>query len=88
MTPNWRHVYVVFRVEHYDEIRQVPASIETMVAIKEVLDSVEEAHAEVRRLNDLNRSKGCHYYCQVAKYYPGGRQVEPPPSTPPTSTTG
>jgi hypothetical protein len=43
------------------------------VTVKEVLPSIEEAQREARRLNELNGDKGCTYFWQSTRYYPGGR---------------
>jgi hypothetical protein len=43
------------------------------VTVQSVLPTAEDAQAEARRLNELNRSKGCAYYWFATRYYPEGR---------------
>ena len=62
-------LYAVFRI---DEV--AGASVENMaerITVKEVVLTMEEADAEVERLNDLNRKKGCRYFWQSTKYVGG-----------------
>jgi hypothetical protein len=43
------------------------------VAVHSALPTVDDAQAEVRRLNDLNRGKGASYYWFATRFYPEGR---------------
>lgn len=45
------------------------------VMIQAVLPTPEDARAEVKRLNELNGSKGCAYFWFATRYYPEGRKV-------------
>jgi hypothetical protein len=53
-------VYAVIRVDDY-------SSLENSITIKEIVWSLEEAKAEVKRLNELNRFKGCKYFWQSTR---------------------
>jgi hypothetical protein len=55
-------VYAVIRVDDYPS-----AAPEDCITIKEIVWSLEEAEAEVKRLNELNRSKGCKYFWQLTR---------------------
>jgi hypothetical protein len=43
------------------------------VTVKEILPTLEEAEAEVARLNRLNADKGSVYFWQTTRYFPAGR---------------
>lgn len=60
------HVYAVIRVDVGMQ------DIETAVTVKEVVPTMEEATAEVERLNKLNADKGCRYFWQTTRYLPQG----------------
>jgi hypothetical protein len=45
------------------------------VAVTEVVPTLEEARAEVERLNLLNRDKNCRYMFRATRYFPGGRRA-------------
>lgn len=64
-------VFAVVRIE------DAFTSIENGITIKEILPTLEEALREVERLNKLQASKRCHYFCQQTRYYPDGRGIEP-----------
>jgi hypothetical protein len=55
-------VYAVIRIDDYPS-----GTLENCITIKEIVWSVEEAEAEVVRLNELNRSKGCRYFWQYTR---------------------
>ncbi len=59
---NWKHVYVVYRLDIQPNI-----SLDFAVTIKSVHTSESEADSEVARLNALNNDKGCRYSAQIAK---------------------
>lgn len=75
----WRHLYVVFRVDpeslasDLTRERGRTSPHWAGLKIKEILRTEEEAVAEVERLNALNGHKGCEYEFQSAKFYPDGR---------------
>lgn len=71
MAATWIHKYVVYRVDHY--LWREGASIDTLITIKEVVDTAAEAMAEVERLSGLKGGEGSEYRWQSAKYYPEGR---------------
>lgn len=78
MGADWVHVFVIYRV---DDLGDVDSEPRHRITIKEVLPSNEHAEAELGR---LNADKPGRYFCQVAKYYPGGRAVG---GTLPTTST-
>jgi hypothetical protein len=43
-------------------------------AIKEVVPTLEEAEAEVQRLNLVNADKNCRYIWRASRYFPEGRR--------------
>jgi hypothetical protein len=49
------------------------ANPELAVAIKEVVSTLQEAEAEVQRLNRLNADKNCRYIWRATRYFPDGR---------------
>jgi hypothetical protein len=58
------HLYAIVRVdESYDQ----STPIENKITVKEVVRSLEEAKAEVARLNKLNESKGAKYFWQTTR---------------------
>lgn len=74
MGAKWIHRFVVYRIDRYAFEAPGPSLEPSQaVTIKEIVDTAEEAAAEVERLTQLNAEKGCEYYWQSAKYYPEGR---------------
>jgi hypothetical protein len=61
-------VYAVIRLE------LDVANPDLAVAIKEVLPTVQEAEAEVQRLNLLNADKNCRYVWRATRFFPDGRR--------------
>jgi hypothetical protein len=59
-------VYAILRLE------SDVANPELAVAIKEVVPTLEEADAEVERLNRLNAEKNCRYIWRATRYLPEG----------------
>jgi hypothetical protein len=55
-------VYAVVRIDDYPS-----ETLENCITIKEIVWSLEEAEAEVARLNELNRSKRCRYFWQYTR---------------------
>ena len=64
-------VYAVVRIDNYptDEL-------ENNITIKEIVWSLEEAEAEVARLNELNASKGCRYFWQSTRLIAANAELE------------
>ena len=63
----YEHVYAVLRVDVFHD----PAiPIEHKVTVKEVVRSANLAECEVRRLNEVNATKGCHYFWQQTRLFP------------------
>jgi hypothetical protein len=61
-------VYAVVRIDDSE-------SIELAVNITEILPTMEQAVAEVERLNKLNHDTGSRYFWQTTRYFPDGREV-------------
>jgi hypothetical protein len=57
-------VYAIIRV---DEFYDQSTTIENKITVKEVVHSLDEAKAEVARLNTLNESKGAKYFWQTTR---------------------
>jgi hypothetical protein len=55
-------VYAVVRIDDYPS-----GTLENNITIKEIVWSLAAAEAEVARLNELNRSKGCKYFWQSTR---------------------
>lgn len=47
---------------------------EDAVTVKEVLPTLEDAEAEVTRLNELNKDKGAKYFWRATRFFPEGRK--------------
>jgi hypothetical protein len=56
----------VFAIVRIDEGYSAVA-LENRITVKEIVWSLEEAEAEVARLNELNGSKGCRYFWQTTR---------------------
>ena len=56
----------VFAIVRIDEEYSAVA-LENRITVKEIVWSLEEAEAEVARLNELNGSKGCRYFWQTTR---------------------
>ena len=59
-----QHVYAIVRIDEFDDSS---ATLEDMISVKEVVWSIEQAEAEVSRLNELNESKRCRYFWQTTR---------------------
>jgi hypothetical protein len=66
-------VYAVVRLDDYQETDDPRLT----VTVKEILPTLEEAEAEVARLNKLNEQKHCRYFCQTTRFFPHGRRASP-----------
>ena len=64
-------VYAVVRVDHF---LGPSASLQDRVTVKEVLPDLEEAKAEVDRLNALATERDYEYFWQYSRFYPSGRR--------------
>ncbi len=74
---NAERVYAVIRIDgfqmaagDYDKVSVevfVKEIIEHIVTVKEIVTSVEQAEAEVERLNNLNADKGVRYFWQPTR---------------------
>jgi hypothetical protein len=62
-----------FAIVRFDLFLGPDAPLGEMVAVKEVLPSLEEAEAEVARLNAIVDPSRVIYYVQPTRYYPHGR---------------
>ncbi|MCK6524642.1 hypothetical protein L6R49_24815 [Myxococcota bacterium] len=71
MARSWKHLYVVFRVEGDSVSFSQGQDPNLFITIKEIVDTADEAAAEVKRLDALNSGKGCRYIFQSAKYFAG-----------------
>jgi len=58
------HVYAIVRI---DEFYDQSTPIENKITVKEVVRSLQEAEAEVARLNTLNESRGAKYFWQTTR---------------------
>jgi hypothetical protein len=60
-------VYAIVRLDLFIDNQ------EHAVTVKEVVPTLDEAEAEVKRLNLLNSDKDCRYFWQATRYFPDGR---------------
>jgi hypothetical protein len=65
--PRKIQVYAVVRLDIFS------GNAEDAVTVKEVVPTLEEAAAEVQRLNLLNSDKNCRYFWLATRYFPDGR---------------
>ena len=64
MKRNYLHAYAIVRYESgSDDL--VP--IDLRITVKKVVFDPRYAEAEAKRLNDLNRDKGCYYFSQITR---------------------
>ncbi|HKG45094.1 MAG TPA: hypothetical protein VKB02_00080 [Pyrinomonadaceae bacterium] len=68
-------VYAVVRIDDYPTDK-----LENNITIKEIVWSLEEAESEVARLNELNASKGCRYFCLYTRLVVENADLESPES--------
>jgi hypothetical protein len=79
MTEGAVPVYAVMRADFtlpatgVDQERALDGPLGFRVVIKEVLPTIAEAIAEVKRLNDLNGDQHCVYFWQGTRWFPDGR---------------
>ena len=56
-----------FAIVRIDEFQDESVAIENRVTVKCIVWSLDDARAEVDRLNRLNASKGCRYVWQATR---------------------
>ena len=72
-------VYAVLRIDMYEPTNEAGdqpdagSGLSCHVTVKEVLPSMEEARAEVQRLNALKEGRGIRYMWHHSRYFPEGR---------------
>lgn len=78
-SPRHEHVYAIVR---YESTLETSAPIEFRVTVKKIVRDPKYAEAEVRRLNELNRDKGCVYFAQITRLenVPVKNAAEPGPA--------
>ena len=79
MKPNKKHqhLYAIIRYET-DAGNDVP--IELRITVKKVVVDPLHADQEVKRLNDLNKDKGSHYFHQVTRIEEAAFEIQALPS--------
>jgi hypothetical protein len=60
---NQKHVYAVIRIDEYFE----DTDMEKRITVKEIVETIDEADEEVKRLMKLNAEKGCKYFWQTTR---------------------
>jgi hypothetical protein len=60
----YKHVYAIVRL---DQFLPEDSDLESRVAVKKIVWTVEEAQAEVDRLNKLNGPKGARYFWRTTR---------------------
>jgi len=66
--PRHNHVYAIVRVDT-DAAADVPLDVK--ITVKKIVADSSVAAAEVKRLNELNAGKGCHYFSQITRLEKG-----------------
>jgi hypothetical protein len=72
---NFDHAYAIIRVE-FDVLTNGvsdPERITNCITVIKLLWNESDATAEVERLNNLNREKGCFYFSQITRLQRRGR---------------
>jgi hypothetical protein len=69
------HLYAIVRVE-LDAGDETPW--EHRITVKEIVADADQADAEVRRLNELNRDKKCYYFSTITRLKGYTIEVEEP----------
>lgn len=69
--PRKIQVYAVVRLDLFLENLENPERLEQAVSVKEVVPTVQEAEAEVQRLNS---DKDVRYFWQATRYFPDRRK--------------
>jgi hypothetical protein len=67
-------VFAVVRLDKYFETE------EDRIAVQAVLPTIDEARAEVARLNSLCDPSSSLYFFRATRYYPEGRSARPGPN--------
>jgi len=68
-------IWVVVRVDGLID-RHDPQTLRNRITVVEAFPTVDEAEAEVTRLNEVNADKGCVYFWAPTRFFPEGRHVE------------
>jgi len=66
-------VFVVLRIDDFQVNVHGPESLKDAVSAVQVLPTLDEAMAEVERLNEVNAGKKARYFWLASRYYPHGR---------------
>lgn len=68
---NVKHGYAIVRIDYldypYGDHQHTVDTVRAMVIVKRVMWDLEEAKKEVARLNGLNGSDDCKYFCQITR---------------------
>jgi hypothetical protein len=67
LKPSKKHEHV-FAIVRYETDADANTPIELRVTIKKVVLDPQFAEMEVKRLNELNKEKGAHYFYQVTRF--------------------
>jgi len=62
------NVYAIIRLDNIEDWNSEEAlSLKEIITITKIVATQEEADAEVVRLNNLNKNKGCVYYSDITR---------------------
>lgn len=67
MPPTRVPVYAIVRVDRFKR------SVQDQIAVQAILPSIEEARAEVDRLNAMRDEESVIYFLRATRFYPDGR---------------
>lgn len=67
-------LYAVIRVDFRGRALSSLDDVRSAVSVKEVLPTLDEAQAEVERLNRLNGGEDTQYFWQMTRLYPARAQ--------------
>jgi hypothetical protein len=62
--PRYDHAYAIVRV---DTFQGPDVAWENKITVKSIVSNAAAARAEVERLNQLNKDKGCIYFWQITR---------------------
>lgn len=67
MKRNYLHAYAIVRFDTFGEGPVSVDKIDRRITVKKIVFDPDYAEAECRRLNELNRDKGTHYFWHVTR---------------------
>jgi hypothetical protein len=66
LKPNRKHQHL-FAILRYETDADESTPIDLRITVKKIVCDPQHAEREVKRLNDLNKGTGCHYFYQITR---------------------